>query len=493
MEAIPLRLVAAAALLAAFVAGLASRWRRRAKYDLHRIPGPSAYPIVGNLPQMFSWKAPRPHLKVLEWMKEYGNIVKVSLPGVGGYHLFVGDPEYLQNNVTGYGGNGMPKSPFYKELHKILSPVPGSSIFTSPEQDDHWKSVRKGVAKAFSTAALKDAFPRLVKKADELVRLIRTHPSAEPIEVERLMLRYMFDALGVVGYDIDFKSLKDDRHPGLQALEYCSTDVMASATNPFRRLVKWAFPTCKLARDCRRMYAQIYAHYDRMLAELKARGTPAADDMSIGACLMRLKNPETGAPLDEARLLQEIATFVVGGTDTTTHQIVWVLLAIAAHPDVQQGVVDELKASGVFARIRKGGVGRLSYSDVMGLSYLGMAVKEAMRMFPAVVANVIRSVPSDSVRVCGYRVPKNTVINICPYALNRVPWLWDDPEVYDPERWRKAATVEESRDGTAPGKGAATGGGWAFSDGPRSCIAQRMALMQMHLAAAFLVANFNIR
>ncbi|CAD7697371.1 unnamed protein product, partial [Ostreobium quekettii] len=76
MEVPAFRLLAAAALLLAFVAGLVNRWRRRSKYDLHRIPGPPAYPIIGNMPQLLQWKKPQMHLKVLEWVKKYGKVVK---------------------------------------------------------------------------------------------------------------------------------------------------------------------------------------------------------------------------------------------------------------------------------------------------------------------------------------------------------------------------------------------------------------------------------
>lgn len=79
MEFPPFKHLAAAALLLAFVAGLLYRWRRRSKYDLHRIPGPPTYPIIGNIPQILQWKKPQMHLKVHEWTKKYGKIVKVGL------------------------------------------------------------------------------------------------------------------------------------------------------------------------------------------------------------------------------------------------------------------------------------------------------------------------------------------------------------------------------------------------------------------------------
>ncbi|CAD7697501.1 unnamed protein product [Ostreobium quekettii] len=493
MDVPPPSLLAAAALLVAFVAGLVIRWRHRSKYDLHLIPGPPAYPIVGNLPQMITWARPQLHLKVLAWMKEHGKIMKLILPGLGGYNLYIGDPEYLQNNVSGHGANGLPKSKLYNDFRVLASPNDVDTLFTCVETNEYWKAIRKGMARAFSTTALKDVFPQALRKVLELTDIIKKKPPTEPIEVQGLFLRLTFDVVGLAGYNIDFKGLQNEHHPFLEALEYCADDALATCLNPLRKWVKWAFPLGKLAQDCNKRYSQIYDYYKLIMRELRAREQPAADDMSIWACLMRIKDPRTGAPLDDATLSMEVGTFIIGGSDTTSHQLTWVLFAIATHPEVEQRVVDELKASGVFQLVRDGAADRLIYSDVMGLSYLGMVVKEATRMFPVGPLGGSRRTTEDGVRVCGYRVPKGTLIHINSLGLNNVPWLWDSPEKFDPERWVKHETSVESEDKAHPGQKSPPRKLWSFSDGPRDCIGQRLAIMELHLAVAVLLANFELR
>ena len=54
-----------------------------------------------------------------------------------------------------------------------------------------------------------------------------------------------------------------------------------------------------------------------LAAEIKARGPPKADDMSIAARLLRLTDPTTGRPLTDDRLKAEIMIFFIAGSETT--------------------------------------------------------------------------------------------------------------------------------------------------------------------------------
>lgn len=65
-----------------------------------------------------------------------------------------------------------------------------------------------------------------------------------------------------------------------------------------------------------------------MLRTIKERGPPSPDDVSIAAHLLRLKDPLSGGPLSDERLLPEIATLFVAGTDTTAHTSAWTLVRL---------------------------------------------------------------------------------------------------------------------------------------------------------------------
>ena len=173
-----------------------------------------------------------------------------------------------------------------------LTPYGRDGLFTSSEQTEYWKAVRKGTALAFSTEGLKTMYPRILQKATELVGVVRKAPSGQPIDFQALLPRFTLDTIGLAGFGIDFKTLGSVHTPLLDALKYCSEDVIASKLNPFRKLVKTLLPNGKFATECNRMYKQLYAEYNWLWEELKGRDEPAEDDTSIWACLSRVKDPK---------------------------------------------------------------------------------------------------------------------------------------------------------------------------------------------------------
>ena len=67
-------------------------------------------------------------------------------------------------------------------------------------------------------------------------------------------------------------------------------------------------------------FARFRAMMAGLLSEIKARGEPRADDLSIAAHLLRIRDA-TGQPLPDDRLAAEIGVFFTGGFETTGHTI----------------------------------------------------------------------------------------------------------------------------------------------------------------------------
>ena len=63
----------------------------------------------------------------------------------------------------------------------------------------------------------------------------------------------------------------------------------------------------------------------RLLAQVKARGEPAAEDVSIAAHLLRLRDPATGQPLPDNLLAGEFGMYFSAGLETSGNAISWTL------------------------------------------------------------------------------------------------------------------------------------------------------------------------
>ncbi|PRC54004.1 cytochrome P450, partial [Mycobacterium sp. ITM-2017-0098] len=75
------------------------------------------------------------------------------------------------------------------------------------------------------------------------------------------------------------------------------------------------------------------------------------------------------------------------------------------------------------------------------------------------------------VEVDGYRVEAGTMVVVGIYALHRDPALWENPLVFDPERFSAENCVGRDRWQYLP-----------FGAGPRSCIGDHFAMLEATLA-----------
>jgi len=125
-------------------------------------------------------------------------------------------------------------------------------------------------------------------------------------------------------------------------------------------------------RRGRRDLAEFRAMMTGLLAEVRGRGEPAADDATIAAHLLRIRDP-SGRPLPDDRLAAEIGVFFTGGFETTGHSIAWALLMISQHAKVEARVLAELHALHLLPH--QAARRSLEFEDLARLTYTGQAIK----------------------------------------------------------------------------------------------------------------------
>jgi cytochrome P450 len=286
----------------------------------------------------------------------------------------------------------------------------------------------------------------------------------------------------------------------LRVLPRCFTEVMLRITNPLRPLLPALFKNG--AKGCG-AFAAFQAEMDALLSHMEAKGPPAEDDSDIGSQLLRAMQQSNGA-ISRQRVLSEISMLFVEGFETTGHTTSWTLFNIASVPGVQAKIAAELDGLGLLAKPGYGPPREMEWEDLKRLPFLTACAKEAMRMLP-VVSVMARVAGRDGMTVGPYRVPQGTLVATPLFAIHNTVHNWDQPEQYRPERWLGVPTetyVFNSRDGAAAGAGEGAAAAAAsskrgisfmpFSEGPRNCVGQSLAKMEVLCLLAKLCANFSI-
>ncbi|XP_054165697.1 cytochrome P450 2J6-like [Oppia nitens] len=195
----------------------------------------------------------------------------------------------------------------------------------------------------------------------------------------------------------------------------------------------------------------------------------------IDAFLTELKKANPKTSFNKKMLLGNIFNLFGAGTGTTTSLLEWALVVLATYPDIQTKLRTEI--DDIIGRDKTP-----QYAHRNQMPYLQAFIHEIMRFRSIVTINLPRATSEDTV-ICGHQIAKGTQIFINLWAIDNDPKLWDNPQVFRPERFLKDnETVFFKPEHFIP-----------FSYGKRSCPGEAMGTAEVFLYIASLVQRYDIK
>jgi cytochrome P450 len=219
-----------------------------------------------------------------------------------------------------------------------------------------------------------------------------------------------------------------------------------------------------------------FAFKFRSLAKLVAgllerRRREPEEHFDYVAMLMGARDKDTGQPMAERQLIDEVLTLVVAGHETTASGLNWTWYLLSQHPDVEARLHAELDA--VPAEPAP------SLQQMEQLAYTQQVVNEALRLYPPGWLLSRRTVQPDV--LSGFEIPAGTNVLLPLYLLHRHPRYWKDPDTFLPERFAPDHEAERPRFAYMP-----------FAAGPRHCIGETFALYEMLLHLHRVARHFRL-
>lgn len=220
-------------------------------------------------------------------------------------------------------------------------------------------------------------------------------------------------------------------------------------------------------RILRRALTTLDAVVYGLIAERRHTTHPSADLLTA---LLTAQDAETGQPLSDKEIRDEIATIFFAGYETTTTTLSWVWYLLATHPAVREKLHTEI------SRVLSGSLPDSQHIRQMPL--LDQVIKEVLRLYPA--AWLFDREPVEATTIGGYPVRAGQTIFISPYLVHRNPACFAAPDEFRPERFSNDAEKSLPRFAYLP-----------FGGGPRICIGQAFALHTMALVMATLIPRLQ--
>jgi cytochrome P450 len=189
------------------------------------------------------------------------------------------------------------------------------------------------------------------------------------------------------------------------------------------------------------------------------------------AMLMSARDKESGEPMGERQLIDEILTLVVAGHETTASGLNWMWYLLSQHSAVEGRLHAELDAAP--------GESAPSLAHMEQLTYAQQVINEALRLYPPGWLLSRRTVQPDV--LSGYPIAAGTNVLLPLYLLHRHPRYWKDPDRFLPERFDEAHEAERPRFAYMP-----------FAAGPRHCIGETFALYEMLMHLHHVARQFRL-
>ncbi|EDV97038.1 cytochrome P450 4d8 [Drosophila grimshawi] len=184
-----------------------------------------------------------------------------------------------------------------------------------------------------------------------------------------------------------------------------------------------------------------------------------------------------GRPLSNDEIREEVDTFMFEGHDTTTSAISFCLWCISRHPDVQDKMQAEILHVLGTDRSRT-----ITTRDLSELKYTECVMKESLRQFPPVPL-LGRKLHSDfkytHSKVGDGIIPAGAEILVAIIGMQNDALYFPEPELFKPERHENGE--RSSNFAYVP-----------FSAGPRNCIGQKFAQLEMKMMLAKIVREFEL-
>ncbi len=413
---------------------------------MRRPPGPPLHEIFRN-----GLQARRDILGFgRELLEKYGDLVALR---VGPLNVIVANHPDHYKHVLRDRWEIYPKSARYQ----LFAPMIGNGLLIS--EGDVWRKKRRLVQPAFARPVLEGFAPLMT----ESVRGMMNCWGEGPLDVYGHMCQVTLRMASRAFFGVDMGAEGTKISLALDLFMKEAEARTLSAVPRLREIIPSAGK-----RDFDRSVALMDEAIYGIIRQ--RRGQPAGAHNDLLDKFMHNADPETGHMYTDKELRDEVATMLIGGHETSANTMAWMFHLLSLNPEWQERLGEEA---------RKLGPRDPSPADVLHLPVARAVIEETMRLLPAVWISTRQASEDDE--MCGYHVPRGTIVALPSYFLHRRKAYWGpNADEFDPGRFLGGSSTHTANFAFLP-----------FGAGSRSCIGAGFAMLEMTLLTAMVMREWR--
>jgi cytochrome P450 len=393
----------------------------------------------------------RDQLGFITRIRSLGDVVRARFLWVPAYFIYHPDDiEYLLvTNAKNFRKAMSLRSKFFYRLV-------GNGLLTS--EGDFWRRQRRLAQPAFHKQRISNYGDVMVEYTE---RMLAGWKAGETRDMHRDMMRLTLEIVVKTLFDADVSGDVDN-----------VGRVLSEIVKPFasQATLKWILDN-RLPTPGHRQFYRSVGEIDQIIYRIIAERRTSPSDKGDLLSMLLAAQDEDGSQMTDAQLRDEVITLFLAGHETTALALSWTWFLLATNKDVEAKFHAELDS--VLG-------GRLpALSDLQQLRYTEMIAKETMRLYPPAFGLGREAI--EECEIGGYRVPRKTQIFTFQWATQRDPRFFDQPDEFIPDRWTPEFIEQLPKFAYFP-----------FGGGPRFCIGNYFAMMEMMLLLATIGSRFKL-
>ncbi|XP_061914724.1 cytochrome P450 1B1 [Entelurus aequoreus] len=437
------------------------------------VPGPFAWPVVGNAVQLGS----APHLYFMRMVVKYGDVFQIKL---GSKNVVVLNGSAIKQALINQGPEFAGRPDFAS--FRYISNGDGMAFNTT---SDWWKIHRRvahSTVRMFSTGnqLTKTTFKQhILCEFKELLHLFLTKSedrrhfdpmtylvvsTANIMSAVCFGKRYSYE-------DAEFRQVVGRNSQFTETVGAGSIVDVMPWLQYFPNPIKTMFDNFKTLN---REFTDFIT--DKVREHRKSIQSSTTRDMTdaLIVALDKLHHKSDFLP-DKDFVTPTVADIFGASQDTLSTSLQWIILILVKYPEIQLRLQEEVDKVVDRSRLP-------STEDQSRLPYVMAFIYEVMRFTSFVPLTIPHSTTAHT-SINGYSIPKNTVVFVNQWSSNHDPMIWSNPEQFDPQRFlHPNGDLNKDMCNFV----------LIFSMGKRRCIGEELSKFQLFLFIALLAHQCHI-
>jgi cytochrome P450 len=426
------------------------------------LPGPPGLPLLGNLLQLDIASL---HRTMEEWHRTYGDCFRFR--NAWRQMMVVADPEVIAG-VLRDRPEGFQRG---SRMASIADSMGFNGVFSA--NGSAWRRQRPMVMAGLDPSHVKSYFPALVKVTERFARRWdHAAQSHATIDLQADLMRYTVDVTAGLAFGADINTIESDEDVIQQHLDKVLPALFRRLMAPFDY---WRYVKLPADRELGRHLEALHRAVAGFIAGARQRmlDDPArrAEPTNLIEAMIAARDTD-GSGVDDADVAGNVLTMLLAGEDTTANTLAWMIWLLARNPAALERARGEVLSVLGNERLPS------RYEQLGAMPYVEACANETMRLKPVAPLLIVEAARDSVVAGTEVRAGQLVMCLMRPPATDER--YFPNPQTFDPARWLEQNASSAKRVAMP------------FGAGPRLCPGRYLAMLEMKMAMAMLLARFDL-